>query len=354
MFKRSPFPVPFGWFQVAWSSELNIGDVKPLMYFGRHLAMWRDNDGVAHVNDAFCPHLGAHFGHGGSVDGNELVCPFHGWRFDEHGKNTMIPYSDRTNGKACIPTYPTVERNGLIMCWYHPEGAEPQWDIPVVEEFNDTENFTVVQTREYEIKAPWQELAENGVDAAHFRYVHNTEEVPELQSYEADGPIARMRSAQKFPTPRGVVEGRIDSDSYGPGFSSIKFSGIVDTFLMGCNTPINDRECHMRFTFTVRKLGDDAITSTVGDAFVEEIHRQVQEDKPIWENKAHIVTPALANTDGPFGKFRKWARQFYFEGVDKSQPRYEPEGMYVGISPSEKTTASKRLGSDPFARPDGK
>lgn len=348
MSKRSPFPVPFGWFQVGWSTDVEVGQTIPLQYFGKHQVLWRDGDGVAHVNDAFCPHLGAHFGHGGSVDGCELICPFHGWRFDGEGKNTHIPYSDRTNGKACVPTYPTVERNGLIMSWYHPKGVEPQWEIPVVPEFSDLDNFTVMQTREYTIEAPWQELAENGVDSAHFRYVHHTEEVPELQSYETEGPLARMRSKQKFPTPRGVVDGRIDADSHGPGFSAVRFSGIVDTFLMGCNTPIDDTKCHMRFSFTVRKLGDDALNSTVGDAFVDEIHKQVKEDKPIWENKAHIVRPALANTDGPFTKFRKWASQFYAEGVDDSALIYYPQGSYPGSG--TKTTASVRLGSDPFAR----
>ena len=113
MSKRSPFPIPFGWFQVAWADELKPGQVVPLQYFGRHLALWRDEQGAPHVNDAFCPHLGAHFGHGGTVHGEELVCPFHGWRFDAEGNNTLIPYSERTNRKACVRAYPTVERNGL-------------------------------------------------------------------------------------------------------------------------------------------------------------------------------------------------------------------------------------------------
>lgn len=349
MFQRSPFPVPYGWFQVAWSHDLAIGDVKPAIQFGRHIAVWRDNDGVAHVSDAFCPHLGAHFGHGGSVAGNDIVCPFHGWRFDAEGNNTLIPYSDRINAKARVPQYPTIERNGLVMAWYHPVDREPEWEIPEIPEFNDPDNYTAVVTREYRVAAPWQEVAENGVDAAHFRYVHNTDEVPELQGYEHDGPVSKMRSSQKFPTPRGVVEGRIDHESYGPGFSIIRFKGIVDTFLMGCNTPINEKACMVRFTFTVKKLGDDATNSTVGDAFVEEIHRQVFEDKPIWENKAHIITPALATTDGPFMKFRKWASQFYWEGIDTSAPRYEPEGEFPSYDPDRKTTASKRLGTDPFA-----
>jgi phenylpropionate dioxygenase-like ring-hydroxylating dioxygenase large terminal subunit len=347
MSKRSPFPIPFGWFQVAWPDDVKVGQVVPLQYFGRHLALWRDDNGAPHLNDAFCPHLGAHFGHGGTVTGEELVCPFHGWRFDASGANTLIPYSERTNKKACVRAYPTIERNGLIMAWYHPEGADPMWEIPEVPEFSDPERFTETVTRDYRVEAPWQDLAENGVDSAHFRYVHHTEEVPELESYELDGPRTRMRSIQKFPTPRGVVDGRIDADSYGPGFSVIRFSGIVDTVLMGCNTPVSENSCHMRFNFTVRKLGDDAaLNSSVGQAFVDEIHKQVQEDKPIWENKAYLVRPALADTDGPFTKFRKWAAQFYAEGVDDTALVYEPQDSY----PAEVIeTASRKYGSDPFA-----
>jgi len=344
---RSPFPIPFGWYQVGWPSDVPAGEAKPLHYFGKHLVWWRGQDGVAHVQDAFCPHLGAHLGHGGKVVGCEIACPFHGWRFDDQGNNILIPYSERTNGKAKLTTYPTAEINGLTMVWYHPEGVDPLWEIPVVPEFNDPDNFTEMIRREYQIEAPWQDLAENGVDSAHFRYVHNTEEVPVLDSYETDGPRTRMRSTQKFPTPRGVVDGRIDADQHGPGFSIVRFSGIVDTYLMGCNVPVTANSCEMRFNFCVRKLGDEGFDSTVGQAFVDEVDRQVREDKPIWENKAYLARPALADTDGPFTKFRKWASQFYAEGIDQSQLVYEPEDSFpaaeLGLS------ASQKYGSAPIA-----
>lgn len=346
MSKRSPFPIPFGWFQIGWSADLKPGDVVPVDYFDKSLVAWRDEHGAAHVNDAFCPHLGAHFAYGGSVSEDNLVCPFHGWRFNPEGQNTLIPYSDRINKKACVESYPVTERNGLVMAWYHPFGEAPQWEIPEVPEFNDPDNFMPMETREYTIEAPWQDLAENGVDAAHFRYVHHTEIVPELESYQTDGPFTKMRSLQKFPTPRGVVDGRIDADSFGPGFSVIRFSGIVDTVLMGCNTPLSANSCHMRFSFTVRKMGDDALSSTVGQAFVDEIDKQVQEDTPIWQNKAYLARPALADTDGPFTKFRKWASQFYAEGVDDSALVYYPQDSFP-FEPIE--TASRKFGSDPFA-----
>ena len=345
---RSPFPVPFGWFQIGWIADVAPGDVIPLHYFDRHLVLWRDEQGGPHLQDAFCPHLGSHLGHGGKVVDCQIACPFHGWRFDGEGKNTLIPYSERTNAKGKLGTYPVIERNGLIMAWYHPESVEPMWDVPVVPEFSDLDAYTPMVMRQYSIAAPWQELAENGVDSAHFRYVHNTEEVPVLERYDVDGPRTSMRSSQKFPTPRGVVDGRIDADSYGPGFSVIHFSGIVDTVLMGCNVPVTKNSCEMRFSFCVKKLGDDdGFNTTVGDAFVAEIDRQVREDKPIWENKAYLPRPALADTDGPFTKFRKWASQFYAEDFDHSLSIYPPDESHpadeLGLS------ASQRSGSAPIA-----
>ena len=179
---------------------------------------WRDEASDLHVQDAFCPHLGAHLGHGGTVEGCEIKCPFHGWKFDAEGVNTDIPYSDRLNKKGGLRTFPVLERNGVCFAWYHPdESVAPQWEIPELAEFNgDPEWSTVIRTA-HVVDAPWQEMAENGVDSAHFRYVHNTAEVPEMESYETGFPGAQMRSSQKFPTPRGVMEGRIDTEQVGPG-----------------------------------------------------------------------------------------------------------------------------------------
>lgn len=343
---RFPFPVPFGWFQVGWAADLAPGDVRPLYYFGRDLVLWRDTAGGAHLQDAICPHLGGHLGHGGHVEGDQIMCPFHGWKFDADGANREIPYCSRANRKARLGTYPVVERNGLTMAWYHPGGEPPGWEIPEIPEFADAEAFALMPGRSFDIPAAWQEIAENQVDAAHFRYVHNTDEVPDVRLYETEGPLARMRSRQRFPTPQGVVDGRIDTDAHGPGFSVIRFGGIVDTVLLGCATPVTADETQVRFSFAVRRLGDAAATSSVGEAFVEEVSRQIVEDIPIWKYKGHVVTPALAANDGPYLKFRSWAAQFYAEGVRYDREVYPPNRPDSAEPEAEgmrKQTASARL-----------
>lgn len=344
---RTPFPVPVGWYQVCWPDELELGGVLPLYCFGRDLVLWRDTeDGRYHLQDAICPHLGGHLGHGGHVEDCELQCPFHGWKFDAQGRNSDIPYSEKVNRAARLRTYPVIERNGIVMAWYHPFDEAPSWEIPDVDEFADAADWSDTTTRLIEIPAAWQEIAENSVDLAHFRYLHNTDSVPEARSYETDGPIARVRTVQQFVTPRGAVAGNIDIDMYGPGFSVIRFHGIVDTILLGCNTPVSANTCEQRFSFRVRRLGDDLTTSRVGEAFVAEISQQIQEDLPIWRNKGYVVRPLLADTDGPYLNFRKWASQFYAEGVDFEQDMYPPLPPSSSRPPVEGTakfTASSRL-----------
>lgn len=309
---RYPFTIPVGWFAVAETPDLEVGQTKAAYYFDTHLVLWRDETGEAHVMDAFCPHLGAHLGHGGTVEGCEIKCPFHGWKFDAEGANTDIPYSERTNGRAKVRTYPVLERNGFVYAWYHPHREQPTWEVTEVTEIGDGE-FSGPKRTSHVVQAAIQEMAENAVDSAHFRYVHNTATVPEIEKYTSDGHRAIMESSQKFPTPRGVVDGRIDSIADGPGVSIVRFSGIIDTLLVSASTPVDATTTQTRFNYYVRSVGDEKLNSSVGAAFAAEVDKQFMEDMPIWEHKAHLVRPALADNDGPFMKFRKWYSQFYAE-----------------------------------------
>lgn len=314
MTRRFPFPHPFGWFMVAYTDDLAAGEVTALRYWSTDLVLWRDGGGDFHLQDAYCPHLGAHLGVGGKVDGANLQCPFHGWTFDGAGECTNIPYSERGNRKARLRTYPVVVRNRMVFAWRHPDDIEPQWELPVIEEVEDAA-WSDFHRSSYVISTVPQEMAENGVDPAHFRYVHGTEDVAEMESYDLDGPFSTMLSKQSYVTPRGVTYGRIDVYNYGPGMAKVFFSGIVDAINVAATTPIDEGHTQVRFSFIVRKFDDEKMTSTVADAFVAEINKQIVEDTPIWEHKAFLPVPALADGDGPILKFRKWYSQFYAEPV---------------------------------------
>lgn len=103
---RNPLPRhPTGWFAVAFSRDLAPGERTPLRYFGRELVLHRGESGRAVLMDAYCPHRGAHMGHGGTVRGHEIRCPVHHWRFGPDGACTAIPWTDRPM-KVDVGTFP--------------------------------------------------------------------------------------------------------------------------------------------------------------------------------------------------------------------------------------------------------
>jgi 3-ketosteroid 9alpha-monooxygenase subunit A len=338
-------PMPFGWFQVAWSDELVAGSGRPLFYFDRHLVGWRSESGEAHVWDAFCPHMGAHLGVRIRVEGDELVCPLHSWRYDGNGTCVDVPYSERINKRAVVRTYPTIERNGVVFAWYHPTDEPPGWDLPELGEFGPDSGFSEVFRKHYRLGCHWQEVAETQVDAAHIQ-AHLIDyqialnggarperpTMPQVDSYDTEGPVASIRISQGFPTPQGVVTGRIDTDVWGPGLAATWFTGLVDTLLLGCAVPVGPGSCELRFSFVVRDTGDATSTSKLGEAFIEEIHERTAEDVEMWQAKAYVPRPNLIHGDGPIMQYRRWCEQFYAEGVDRRAEPWVPEpGDVVGL-----------------------
>jgi 3-ketosteroid 9alpha-monooxygenase subunit A len=110
--KRYPMPIPFGWYVVEYADELKPGDVKSVRYFAQDQVLFRTTNGAVSMLDAYCPHLGAHLGHGGIVNGECIECPFHAWRWKADGKIGEIPYAKNIPQKAKdtqIFKYPTLK-----------------------------------------------------------------------------------------------------------------------------------------------------------------------------------------------------------------------------------------------------
>lgn len=71
----STYRFPTGWFIVAFASDLAAGQVKRAHYFGEELVLFRAESGRVHVMDAYCQHLGANLGVGGTVEARTSSAP---------------------------------------------------------------------------------------------------------------------------------------------------------------------------------------------------------------------------------------------------------------------------------------
>jgi 3-ketosteroid 9alpha-monooxygenase subunit A len=304
-------PVPNGWYAVAVSVEIPTGGLEHVRYFGQELVVFRTEGGEAAVFGAYCPHLGAHFGYGGRVEGESLRCPFHGWSFATSGACRAIPYAKRIPPNANAAKLPTVERNGFIFAWWDDAGLAPWYEIPEVPEVVDS-NWSSPDRYEWTVKAHGQELGENGVDSAHFFYVHKTQNVP-ITDAEEEGPYRKTFSPIEMKTPRGEISGGIDSQQAGLGFATTRFTGICETLELATATPIDAEHVHVRYAFIQPKVDGQDPVGGVAAAIIKDIVKQMNEDVPIWENKSYLARPGLCDGDGPIADFRRWCTQFYPE-----------------------------------------
>jgi phenylpropionate dioxygenase-like ring-hydroxylating dioxygenase large terminal subunit len=301
-------PYPNGWFRLAYSQEIEPGEVKTLERFGQELVLYRTEAGEARVIEPHCPHLGAHLGFGGRVEGEELRCPFHHWKFGTDGKCTEIPYAKRIPPKAKLNSWPTVEKNGLVLVYHDREGRAPEWEVPDLEELGHPE-WRAPDVMHWKVKARWLDMNENCVDQAHFKYIHGALSIPPTTAHVDEGHIHVAESIFRMKVPGGEADATLVTLDYGPGFQVVRMAGLIDTLLMNTATPIDENTTDVSFAYTVRDEGD-VRKGHLAEAVIKDLKQQFEHDLPIWENKACWEKPVLCEGDGPVAHYRKWYAQF--------------------------------------------
>jgi nitrite reductase/ring-hydroxylating ferredoxin subunit len=77
---------------------------------GTEVVVWRGASGVLCAADARCPHQWSHLGAEGAVDGDELVCTSHFWRFAPDGTGCRIDGKGVRSEVTGLPLYAAVDR----------------------------------------------------------------------------------------------------------------------------------------------------------------------------------------------------------------------------------------------------
>jgi 3-ketosteroid 9alpha-monooxygenase subunit A len=307
---------PFGWYAFMLSSELATGEVKPLRYFGRDLAVWRGEDGAVRMIDAYCKHLGAHMGHGGRVHGNLIECPFHAWRYDgDEGVVKDIPYARAIPPQVkrkCTRTWHIREANQWIWMWYHPEDAAPLYEVAELPEASDPA-WTPYDIVEWRVFGSLQNMAENGVDFAHFKYIHGTATMPESELSWGEWDRCGIVRA-KMGTPRGEVDGAITSNTVGPGQAWVRFTGICETLLVAAIIPVDYDHLQVRYAYTQPREQADGPMAGLARAMIRDVNKQLDQDKVVWDRMKFEPNPVICDGDGPIPKFREFYKRFYAGG----------------------------------------
>jgi 3-ketosteroid 9alpha-monooxygenase subunit A len=317
---------PTGWFQVAWSGDVGTGDVRPMHYFDRELVAWRARSGQVTVMDAYCEHLGAHLGYGGHVEGEVIQCPFHGWQWNHEGRNVCIPYQDRPNRGRRIRTYPVAERNESVYIWHDVDGREPYFEVPDVfasfaDDSSAADYYSQATLFREQLELHPQYVLENGVDFAHFKFVHQTPIVPVFTRHDFDEPVSYVDFTITFEGGEGQsiedVRSGVEAINGGLGVAVTKSWGMVDNRTISAITPVDERTSDVRFSVYIGRApaSDGPDAEAKARASAQAIIDQFLADVHIWSHQRYSDRPALAaaETKG-FTALRRWATQFYPDG----------------------------------------
>jgi phenylpropionate dioxygenase-like ring-hydroxylating dioxygenase large terminal subunit len=316
---RYPFPaVPNGWFCVASSADLAVGEVKPVHYLDQELVVFRGEDGTARVFDAYCPHLGAHLGVGGKVCGTGLQCPFHAWRFEGDGRLVEVPDLD-VPPRVTAGTWQVCELNGRVFVWHHAQGAGPSYDVLPYRD--DEREWTPWRTSTYTVRVHVQDLTENIIDRAHFPAVHDMAPPDDKQfDVRFDGPSMVVDQNVKVTAiAESGFEVKTRTTTCGPGIVAVEVQqDELQMLTYITQTPVDSELTEIGIHFSMKALADPAATEAISTMNSDVTNLQFTQDVPIWENKTYRERPVVTKVDGPITQYRRWFKQFYGESSDDS------------------------------------
>jgi phenylpropionate dioxygenase-like ring-hydroxylating dioxygenase large terminal subunit len=319
---------PTGWFVVAWSTDVEPGTVKALHYFGEDLVCFRGESGEAHVMSAHCLHLGGNLGVGGKVEGENIVCPWHGWHWQGDGHNALIPYSrEKCKPNLRIRSFPVLEWYGMILMWFDRDGCEPTWQPPVVDELDSGDYYPLHPHSRMvnRVKVHPQMIVENAADPYHIMPVHHGDRPAQTTSFELHEFHLHATVDVNYGgghettwlTPDGPVDGTVVYDTWGMGIGFVRFPDeVLASVQITGHTPIDEDYTDYFYTMAcVREPGDTGDEPKGRPARWIQLQQEIiKQDFFTWENMKYLDKPNFAVEEAKdYAALRRWARRFYPE-----------------------------------------
>ena len=159
------------WYAAAWSHE--VGRRQPL---GRtvcdtRMVFWRNADGAITALEDACWHRLLPLSMGW-LEGDEVVCRYHGLAFDGKGQCTRMPSQDKLNPQARVRAYPVVERHRFVWVW---PGDPVLADVALVPDmhWNDDPEWAGDGNTMF-AQCDYRLFIDNLMDLTHESFVHAT------------------------------------------------------------------------------------------------------------------------------------------------------------------------------------
>ena len=122
------------WYAMEESKNLKKGQSLEVIFWKSPIALFRGESGKVNAIENRCPHRQLRLS-SGIVEGEEIICQYHGWNFDGCGKCTGISHElGKGRGRGDLPnikinSYPVQEKYGLI--WVFPGDPDLAETVPM-------------------------------------------------------------------------------------------------------------------------------------------------------------------------------------------------------------------------------
>ena len=198
------------WYPVAFSHEVTSAPYAARLLDER-VVVYRLSDGTISAARDICFHRGVPLSLG-HVEGDEIICRYHGLRYAPDGRCVWIPAhpNGTISPRLKLQMFQAQERYGLVWVRMVDDGPRP---LPEMTEWEDPDYIQVLPEA-VDINAAAGRQVEGFLDVSHFAFVHK-------ESFgEPDNPVVPDYAVTK--TPNGFVADYISSVSnYAHGFKHL-------------------------------------------------------------------------------------------------------------------------------------
>jgi phenylpropionate dioxygenase-like ring-hydroxylating dioxygenase large terminal subunit len=165
--RNTPF-INDEWYVVAFAGELGPALLKRTA-LGIRLVMFRTQDGSPIAMEDRCAHRSYPLS-AGTLDGDTLVCGYHGLRYDRAGNCIEVPSQQTCPKGIGVRTFPLIESGPFVWGWFgDPSKADPA-QVPATPWL---ENGEWVSSQDYfDLRGNYVSLHENLLDLTHLSFVH--------------------------------------------------------------------------------------------------------------------------------------------------------------------------------------
>jgi 3-ketosteroid 9alpha-monooxygenase subunit A len=287
-----------GWFQIAFERDVH-DPLSEAFVQDRRIMLVKNGDAFrAFVGD--CPHRGASLAQGGSLAGDAVICPFHGYR---------IRLGTTESEQLCVMEYPALVAAGGIFIRLSGENLGA-WDDLAARLSADNE---IVAGFELSVPASMETVVENVFDESHFGAVHG---VQTGDFHVSRGEHGRLIVESTFFLPRwgqpggGMVPTQYRAVVVSPGLVAAELKGDLTYTVLTSATDHGFGKCIVRLTFAFPKSGSSlGHVSAVRESVVAHSRLGLERDVRVWKS-LRPVQPRWQPADHPVRSFMAFCDLF--------------------------------------------